>query len=62
MVEVARVDGQWIYNPTIQQTEQGDARLFVAGTKDGIWMVEGNANEMSEVSHSSMYVYRTWFD
>ena len=48
MVEVARVDGKWIYHPTLEQTEQSDARIIVAGTKDGICMVEGSANEMGE--------------
>ncbi len=48
MVEVARLDGKWIYNPTLEQTEKSDARVVVAGTKDGICMVEGSANEMSE--------------
>ncbi len=47
-VEIARVDGEWIYGPTYPQTLKSDVRIVVAGTKDGICMVEGSANEMSE--------------
>ena len=47
-VEVARVDGQWVMNPTYPQTLQSDARIVIAGTEEGISMVEGSANEISE--------------
>jgi len=48
VVEVGRVDGQWIMNPTYPQTVASDVRLVVAGTQEGICMVEGSANELSE--------------
>ena len=48
VVEVGRVDGQWIMNPTYPQTIQSDVRLVIAGTQEGICMVEGSANELSE--------------
>lgn len=47
-LEIARVDGEWIYGPTYPQTQKSDIRLVIAGTKDGICMVEGSASEMSE--------------
>ncbi len=48
MVEVGRVDGNWIMNPTYQQGLKSEVRLVVAGTQEGICMVEGSANELSE--------------
>jgi len=45
---IAFKDGKFIINPTFQQLESTDMELVVAGTKDGITMVEGGANEVSE--------------
>lgn len=47
-VEVARVDGNWVFNPIYDQIQKSDVRLVVAGTDEGICMVEGSANEISE--------------
>ncbi len=47
-VEVARVDGEWILNPLYSQTLESDVRITVAGTKEGINMVEGCTSEISE--------------
>lgn len=47
-VVVGRVDGKFIINPTVEQMEQSDIDLTVAGTKDAINMVEAGANEVSE--------------
>ncbi|CAM3359847.1 polyribonucleotide nucleotidyltransferase [Marinicrinis lubricantis] len=47
-VVVARVDGQLIINPTVEQDEKSDLYIVVAGTKDAIMMVEGEANEIPE--------------
>lgn len=47
-VRVGRVDGQFIINPTLEQREQSDFNLTVAGTKEAIMMVEAGANEVSE--------------
>ena len=47
-VEVARVKGEWILNPLYSQTLESDVRITVAGTKEGINMVEGCTNEISE--------------
>jgi polyribonucleotide nucleotidyltransferase len=50
-VRVARVNGELIVNPTIQQIEIADLDLMVAASKDNIVMVEG---EMKEVSEAEM--------
>ncbi len=47
-VNVGRVDGEWVINPTVKQLEKSDANLTVAGTKDGINMVEAGCNEIPE--------------
>ena len=47
-VNVGRVDGDFIINPTIEEQEKSDLELTVAGTKDAINMVEAGANEISE--------------
>ena len=47
-VRVSRVDGRFIINPTLEQREQSDINLTVAGTKDAIMMVEAGADEVPE--------------
>ena len=47
-VQVGRVNGKYILNPTIEQQEQSDIDLTVAGTKKAINMVESGAKEVSE--------------
>jgi polyribonucleotide nucleotidyltransferase len=47
-VRVARVEGQLIANPTLNQTQAADINLIVAGSKTGVVMVEGGANLVSE--------------
>ncbi|RDX02921.1 polyribonucleotide nucleotidyltransferase [Listeria kieliensis] len=47
-VEVGRINGEYIINPTIEQAEQSDISLTVAGTYDAINMVEAGAKEVSE--------------
>lgn len=47
-VRVARVDGQWVINPTFSQIEKADIELMVGATYDNIMMVEGEMNEVSE--------------
>ena len=49
-VRVGRVDGQFIINPTVAQSEQSDMDIVVAGTKDAILMVEGGAKQVSEAA------------
>lgn len=47
-VKVGRVDGEFVINPTVEQSEKSDIDLTVAGTKDAINMVEAGAREASE--------------
>ncbi|WP_067931332.1 polyribonucleotide nucleotidyltransferase [Alicyclobacillus kakegawensis] len=47
-VIVGRVDGRLVINPTVQEAEQSDMHLTVAGTKDAIVMVEAGANQVPE--------------
>ena len=47
-VRVARVDGEWVINPTFEQMEKADIELMVGATYDNIMMVEGEMNEVSE--------------
>ena len=50
-VRVARVNGEFIINPSFEQCEHADLELMVAATYDNIMMVEG---EMKEVPESVM--------
>ena len=47
-VKVGRVNGEFIIDPTVEELEQSDIDLTVAGTKDAINMVEAGAKEVSE--------------
>lgn len=47
-VRVARVDGEWVINPTFKQIEKADIELMVGATYDNIMMVEGEMDEVSE--------------
>ncbi|SDG99465.1 polyribonucleotide nucleotidyltransferase [Alteribacillus persepolensis] len=47
-VNVGRIDGEFIINPTSEQMEKSDIELTVAGTKDAINMVEAGASEVPE--------------
>ncbi|MCK5846520.1 MAG: polyribonucleotide nucleotidyltransferase [Bacteroidales bacterium] len=48
---VAKVDGEWLINPTIEQTESAELELMIGASIDNIMMVEG---EMKEVSEATM--------
>ena len=47
-VRVARVDGQFIVNPPLEQKEKADLDLIVAASLENILMVEGECKEVSE--------------
>ena len=47
-VRVARVNGEFVINPTFEQVENADLELVVAATLDNIMMVEGEMREVSE--------------
>lgn len=46
--KVGYKDGQFILNPTIEEQKDSELELTVAGTKEGVLMVESEANELSE--------------
>ena len=50
-VRVARIDGEFIINPSSTELENADIDLMVGASMDSVAMVEG---EMSEVSESEM--------
>lgn len=47
-VRVNRINGQYVINPTIEERKTADMDLVIAGTLDGIMMVEGGAHEVEE--------------
>ena len=47
-VKVGRINGEFIINPTMEETDHSDIDLTVAGTMDAINMVESGSNEVSE--------------
>lgn len=47
-VRVARIDGEYVINPTYAQLEKADMDLMVGATEENIMMVEGEMKEVSE--------------
>ena len=47
-VRVARVNGEYIIDPTFEQMKEADMDIMVGATKDNIMMVEGEMDEVSE--------------
>lgn len=47
-VRVARINGEYVVNPTFQQMSEADMDIMVGATKDNIMMVEGEMKEVSE--------------
>ena len=47
-VRVARINGEFVINPTFEQLESADMEIMVAATLDNIMMVEGEMKEVSE--------------
>jgi len=49
-VRVGSINGEFVLNPTYAQREQSEFDLVVAGLKDGVVMMEGEANEVPEAT------------
>ncbi|GAB1474145.1 polyribonucleotide nucleotidyltransferase [Bacteroidota bacterium] len=49
-VRVARINGEFVINPTFEDLKQSDVDIMVAGTLDNIMMVEGEFKEVSEAT------------
>ena len=47
-VRVGRIDGEFIINPTVEQSEKSELDLMVAGSRDAVMMVEAGAKELPE--------------
>ncbi len=47
-VRVARINGEYVIDPTFKQLEEADMDVMVAATYDNIMMVEGEMKEVSE--------------
>jgi len=47
-VRVGRINGEFICNPTNEESERSDIEMMVAGTSEAIVMVEGGSREVSE--------------
>ena len=47
-VRVARVDGEYVVNPTFEQMKQADMDIMVGASAENIMMVEGEMKEVSE--------------
>ncbi len=47
-VRVARINGEFVVNPTFEQLESADMEIMVAATLENIMMVEGEMKEVSE--------------
>src|SRR5476651_2728321 len=45
---VGYIDGEYVINPTMEQIEESKLDLIVAGTAEGVLMVESEASELSE--------------
>ncbi len=47
-VRVARINGEYVIDPTFEQMKDADMDIMVGASKDNIMMVEGEMNEVSE--------------
>jgi polyribonucleotide nucleotidyltransferase len=47
-VRVGRIAGEFLINPTLQQLEDSDMNIVMAGSADAVTMVEGGCKEISE--------------
>lgn len=49
-IRIGRVDGQFIINPTFEQVSHSEMDIVVAGSRDSLVMVEGEAEQVPEQS------------
>lgn len=47
-VRIGRVNGNWIINPSFEETDKSDLDLVIAGTKNAVTMIEGSGKNISE--------------
>jgi len=58
---VGRIDGELVVNPRLPDFDRSDLNIFVAGSRDAILMVEGEANEVpeEEVLDAILFAHRS---
>ncbi|MGZ8441528.1 MAG: polyribonucleotide nucleotidyltransferase [Candidatus Deferrimicrobiaceae bacterium] len=58
---VGRIDGELVVNPRLSDFDRSDLNIFVAGSRDAILMVEGEANEVpeEEVLDAILFAHRS---
>src|SRR5512134_728367 len=58
---VGRIDGELVINPRIPDLDRSDLDIFVAGSREAILMVEGEANEVpeEEVLDAVLFAHRS---
>ena len=47
-VKIGMVNGDYIVNPTLSQIKESDLEIVIAGTSNGVLMIESEAKELSE--------------
>lgn len=47
-VQIGKIDGKWVFNPSFEEAGKSITDIAIAGTKAGICMVEGNCDNASE--------------
>ena len=56
-VRVGRVDGEFVFNPSPTERDEGDLNIIVAATREALVMVEGGAKEASEADVIDALMY-----
>ena len=52
-VRVARINGEYVVNPTFDQLKEADMDIMVGATEENIMMVEGEMDEVPEIGRAS---------
>jgi polyribonucleotide nucleotidyltransferase len=47
-VEMCRIEGKWVVNPPYSDAQKSGVKLIIAGNEEGVNMVEGSAEELTE--------------
>ena len=47
-IQLGRIEGEWVINPTVEAKLKSDLDLFVSGSKEEAIMIEAGANEVLE--------------
>ena len=47
-IQIGRINGEWKFNASYEEMLTSDAHIIIAGTAEGVTMVEGDCNSVSE--------------